>query len=305
MKRKNSALWPILGLAILYIVLLFVLPANHDATHAYNLSALQYHVLLLAIELPVIIIWFIAFYGYGKLAEYATALKDAPEAVGFWSIARGAHWIAWELPIPALISVVLAFITNAHPRFEPAAVIISSYVSLIILLLAFSFISTGSRALATQAKSFISVNGIKILTLLFVVMGTLFCLFTFRHLDLHLMGDAQNPYYLPTWLVVLTLIIPYLYSWLIGLLAAYEILLLSHRTHGVLYKRGLLLLVIGLATIIATSTGLQYYRSVAPRTGHLSLGVTLIVSYAIELAAAIGFILLALGARRLKRIEEV
>jgi hypothetical protein len=139
----------------------------------------------------------------------------------------------------------------------------------------------------------------------FLVAGVLYCYLIFRHLDLTSLSSASNSYFLPIWLIVVSVIIPYLYAWFSGLLAAYEINLFGNHTDGFLYRRALRLLVAGLTAIILSFIALQYISSVEPSKGHLVLGYRLVLIIIFRIVGGGGFLLLAMGADRLKKIEEV
>jgi membrane glycosyltransferase len=79
----------------------------------------------------------------------------------------------------------------------------------------------------------------------------------------------------------------------------------ARRTSGVIYKQALQYLSVGLITIILTMSALQYFRAIIPRDGHVTINGALIMVFAIYAVNAVGGILLAIGARRLKRIEEI
>lgn len=305
MKRTSSALRSYIWLTGLFFLLIITLPANHLTMQQYKLSAVQYHTLLLLVELPLVAVWFAAFYGYAKLEQYATAIRDTPEGPAFQQLANGCKWLAWGLPIPSLLTLLLGAIANNHASFHATTIIIGNYAGLIFPLIAFGFISESGRELIQRAKLNFTATTAKNIQFIFVVLGVIYCYLIFRHLDLHSIAATNNQYFLPVWLLVLTLIIPYLYAWFIGLLAAYDILLIARTAKGIFYQQALRLLASGLAVVIATLIAVQYIRSVLPRSGHLSVSATFILVYAIYAATAAGFILMAAGANRLKKIEEI
>jgi hypothetical protein len=305
MKRLGRDLSAYCLLSLLYLILVIILPANKTAMHLYHLSVLEYHVLLFIVVLPLIAIWFTAFYAYTKLRQYSASISKTTEGTNFGLLTTGTRWLAWGLPIPALISLVLNAIANTYSGFHATDVIIVNYISLLVPLVAFSLISNGSRGLVDVARQRISTNGAKLLTLLFMILGVFYCYLTFRHLNLASLGNANNQFYLPISLLLLTIVIPYLYIWFIGLLAAYEISQYGKNSRGLLYRQPLRVLASGFVAVIASSIALQYLSSVEPRTGHLSLNSALAITYMIRIVAALGYILIAIGARRLKKIEEV
>lgn len=299
--QNTSVLFSIV--AVIYLILSIAIPPNHATLTIYHLSDKQYRVLIFLIILPLLAIWWAAFYGYAKTKEYASLIEDTPEGEPFKHIADGMMWLAWGLPVSALISLVMTAIASSHPGFTSASLIITNYANLLMPLVALNILSTGSRNLLEQAHLRITNANTKLLGLLFVVLGSVYCYYVFG--NLHGRSGSNNPYHLDSWLLLLTVVVPYLYAWFVGLLAAYEIRLVSRHSQGVLYRRGLQLLSFGLAVTVASSIALQYLRSVLPRNGHISLGYTLLLVYAILAIIAVGYALLAAGAQRLKKIEEV
>ncbi len=289
----------------LYFLLALLLPPVNLTMATYHLNPLQYHILLFVVILPVIPIWFAAFYGYDKLRAYAESIKRTAEGEDFAQLATGLGWLAYSLPVPAIISLILNALSNNHADFHPISIIITNYLNLLLPLVAFSILSNSARALTTHANMRIAIGQAKGMIVLFVTLGVLFCYFTFRHFDLISLNSVDNAYFLPVWLAVLSIIIPYLYAWFIGLLAAYEIVLFAKQTRGLLYREALSYLGFGVAAVIISSIALQYLVSIAPKNSSLSLNYLLAGVYVIEIVAALGYTLMAMGATRLKRIEEV
>jgi hypothetical protein len=290
---------------LLYLVSIFWLPASHNTLQLYNLSSANYHVLLLIIALPLLIIWLGAFLSYSLLRAYARSVRRTAEGVHYDQLARGAAWLAWSLPISTLSSMWLNAIANKSPGFHPAAIIIANYINLVLPLVAFTLINDAARGLFNHAKLSYRLGSSRALTLFFAVAGVLYCYLTFRHFDLSSLASSHNPYFLPVWLMVLTVTIPYLYTWFVGTMAAYEIMLFSRKVRGVFYRQALHLMAIGLITVIASFIAQQYLNSVVPRVGYLVLDYRLALILVLRVITGIGFAMIAMGAIRLKKIEEV
>lgn len=293
------------GLALVYVLLIFWLPASRATMQAYDLSLLQYKAILFVVTLPSIIAWLAAFIGYATLRQYVRLISKTPEGTYLDKLATGCAWLAWSLPVTTIASLLLNSLGDQHPALFPSSIIVNNYLGLLLPLIAFSIIGAASRGLVAQAKLKLSLASIRIIMLLFLAAGILYCYLTFQRFDLTSLSSTQNPYFLPIWLMVLSVIIPYLYVWFIGLLAAYEIILFSQQTEGVLYRQALRLLVLGLVVIIASSIALEYLTGIQPRVGHLMFGYQLVLASIFRLIGGGGFIVLALGATRLKKIEEI
>ncbi len=291
--------------AILYMLLIFTLPANTAVMREHSFSDLQYKVILFGFAIPSLMAWLAAFVGYSRLNQYAQSVAKTPEGSSFQQLAKGCTWLAWSLPIPIITSFVLNAYANTHPEFHASAVIISNYVNLGFALIALTFIGMASRSLTASASLTFSVARARSIILAFIVAGLLYCYFTLQYFNLTSLNSTDNPYHLPLWLMVISLIIPYLYAWFIGLLAAYEIAVFSKNVRGVLYRQSLKMLVFGLIAVVVSSIALQYLNTAAPRNNYLALDSELLFVSIFQILTGVGFVLIALGANRLKKIEEV
>lgn len=301
----SRALQHYLLLAVLYTLLIFVLPPSQETQAAYHLSTFAYHIAAFAVALPSLAVWLAAFIGYAQLRKYARLIRKTPEGIYFDQLAEGCTWLAWSLPIGTIIPVILNSLADKHPAFHAADIIISNYVMLIFPLIGFSVIASASRGLLATVKVKLTLVNARVILVGFLLIGVLYCFFTFRRFDLTSLGSTNNPYFLPIWLMVLTVTVPYLYAWFMGILAVLEITLYSRHVRGVLYRQPMSLLVGGLLAVILSSVAMQYIGSIEPRVGHLVFDSKLALTLLFRIIGGGGFILLALGASQLKKIEEV
>lgn len=294
-----------IAMAVLYIVLIFVLPTNHATMLHYNLSSVEYRVATAALAIPTIVVWFAAFWGYAKLREYSKSIAKSKEGSHFNRLGTGCAWLAWSLPITTISSFILNGIADKWHNLHPTAIILSNYLALIVPLIAFIVISSAARGMVGKFRLNLSLKSARITMALFLVGGIVYCFLIFRRLDPTTLANTNNAYFLPVWLLIISIVIPYLYAWFIGLLAAYEITLFSIKVRGLLYRKALLYMVTGLVAVILSSIALQYISSVVPRTGDLIFDYKLLLTLAVRVAGGIGFFILAIGSSRLKKIEEV
>ena len=292
----------------LYLILTQILPANKFALETYGLTPLRYHLLLLLVVLPFIGIWYAAFYSFSRLKTYATAIQKSPEGQDFRQLAIGSGWLAYALPTLAFTTIIINSLTDSYPARHPAAIIFNNYLSLILPFIAFTILSNSARQLANRANLRLSMGAARGLIAIFIVLGVAYGYFSFNHLSHLSLTASDNIYYLPVWLVVVSIMIPYLYAWFIGLLAAYEIMLFAKQVKGVIYRQALRSVAYGLAIVIVSSIALQFVNCVMPyssSSGTQQLNSVLIGVFIVELLSAIGYGFIAVGARRLIKIEEV
>jgi hypothetical protein len=298
--KKNSAFFWYAVLAVSYLVLSLLLPVSKNSLNQLHLSLDQYHVLIFVVLLPYCLIWLAAFYSYAMMKSYTSLLGNDKEAPAFAHITKGIQVMAWGLAIPAIISVILRAITVKHPGLEEAGTIINNYLTLLVPLIAFTFVSNGSRILTDITRVRPSRNGMRWFALIFILIGVYYTLLTLTARKYH-----GNPYHLSRALTMLTIIIPYLYAWFLGFMGCYEIMLYAKKIKGLLYKRALSRLAGGIAAVIGSSIFIQFIAVAYAYKTTNSLGSLIVLIYILLLIEAIGFVLIANGAKNLKRIEEI
>jgi len=307
-KKKQSTiglLRPVLLFIPLYILLIFLLPASKTVMRTYSLEPFQYHILLLLVTLPYMLVWISACLAYVRLRQYTKLLKKTPEGGDYWHITRGIMYLAYGLPIVAILSLLINSVGNHVSELKAASIIMVNYLSLLVPLVAYSTLRKGTHGLVERNKLRFSLNDMRTIVIALVLIGVAYCYFTFRKLNLDSIGSADNPYYLPAWLMITTIIVPYLYAWFSGLLAAYELVLFGRQVQGVLYRQAVRWVASGVAGVVAGGVALQYLRTVVPRTGHLSINTAFLFAFTAYVILIVGFVLIIIGASKLKRIEEV
>lgn len=300
MIKKNSTFFWYAVLAITYLFLSLVLPINTHNLRQLHLSLHEYRILIFVILLPYCLIWFAAFYASVVMKEYTSLLENEREAPAFAQISKGVQAMAWGLAVPAIISVILKSIGAKHQAFDETATIISNYLTLLVPLVAFMFISNGSRILTEITRVRPSHNGMRIFALVFITFGVYYAVLTLTARKFH-----GNPYHLSLGLTMFTMIVPYLFAWFMGLMGCYEIMLFSAKIKGLLYKRALNRLAGGIAAVVGSSIFIQFINVVYAYKNNSSLGSLIILIYLLLAVEAIGYILIASGAKNLKRIEEI
>lgn len=304
---KVEALYIYAGLAVFYLLLTFVLPVNQQTLETHNLSATAYHVILFAVAIPTLVIWLTAFYAATELGRYAKMIRSTKEGKHYVRIAQGIGLLAWSLPITAIVALILSSMANANSDLDNIAVIVNNYLYVLFPLAAFMILNTGSHGLLSQDKFFANLNVSRVFGFgfVFTIIAATYCMLVFQQLDLDHAGSTDNPYYLPAWIMLFSLTIPMIFTWFAGSLAAYEISIFSFKVKGVFYKKALQYIALGIFAVVFSLIAQQYLTSIQPRTGHLVINYALIFNIIFRLIGALGFILLAVGANKLRRLEEI
>ncbi|HSX41638.1 MAG TPA: hypothetical protein VLF21_03395 [Candidatus Saccharimonadales bacterium] len=306
-KSGDKSLFPyVAGLvaAAVYTTVSFVTPQNPNATN-YGLSAGDIRLLILSLLIPIFIIWMLAIYSSLGVSRYATLLRETKEGGNFRRFADGVLILVFSLIVGSMIS---AF-NSAMVQLGAGAGwrILSEYVAVFLPLVAFFQIFRGSQSLvrANQHKSL--RRNRQAAALIAVVMTAVYALTLFGNSYRSDTPDINkfSSYFLPDWLIILTIVLPYGITWLLGLLATTNIMEYRLRVKGVIYRQAFSSLAIGLATVVVVSIMGQFLTAVGPALAAMGLSGILGIVYFLLLIIAVGYGFLARGARQLSKIEEV
>lgn len=272
----------------------------------YQVSSGQLKIVALAVAVPYIVIWIISVLGYRNLWRYNTRIAGDKDGNSFKWLTLGVLLLAFWLPVSAVFNNFTTRYAATHIDAADLMVQLNNYSNLVILFIAYTFLFIGARQLAALTK-----KPIKFMprTVLFV-----YALFAAWYIWLVLHDAARSiavreveaaTYYQSDPVIILTIIIPRLAMWLIGLAAVYKIYQYKKQVKGTLYKEALTKLAVGLGWIVVTTIILRLFQTVPIRLSHLNLGAIVLVVYLLLLLLAIGYILLGQGAKRLERLEEI
>jgi hypothetical protein len=100
-------------------------------------------------------------------------------------------------------------------------------------------------------------------------------------------------------------IVPYLYGWTVGILSGYDLRLYAKTVRGSLYQRAIKQFSSGILITILGSIAIQFVNITLSQRTEKSLGLILLADYVLLILVAVGLINIALGTKKLKRIEEV
>jgi hypothetical protein len=307
--RSNKKVYVFLGLAILvYAGLVFGTPTDPEALARYHMTTFEARLLSLTIVVPISLIWFFAFYGYVAFRDYARVIKKGVDGKAFSEISTGLAILAVGLPTSTIISSLVRIVTDANERLIPSMTVLNHYVNIAVTLFAFWYIHKGASRLQKitkqepQGKEWsLLLGGFMALALTYVYL----VLTNPARNTAEPTLNGQSIFYLPDWLIVTTIILPYLYIWYVGLVSGFYVNFYQKKVNGIIYKTSFRFLALGLIGVIGGSILRQYLTATSNLLADLRLAPLLVLIYTLLIAIAIGFVLIAIGARKLKHIEEV
>lgn len=296
-----------IALIAAYLLLLFIIPPDASVLTKYDLQPPQYVLIRLAILAPMIAIWLIALYGFVTVYRYAGSIRKHKDGKAFVTIAGGLGVLAFGLPLQSLMSSLLNYASRTNPASTPMNTIINNYITLGIVFLGFYIINKGAKKLLTSTKTNEPNSkhyrawqfGLAVFSAIFVYLTL-----TNPARYIPTEGAAKAVYYLPDWLIVLTIIIPYIAVWYLGMQSAYFIRHYRNKVPGMLYKQALGFLANGLSAVILASMLLRFLTNMTAFFRSAELKMLLVVIYLLLIAISIGYILIAKGANKLRKMEE-
>lgn len=290
-------------LTLVYLILALTGPIDKETLSHYHITTTQARELTAAVVIPFVLIWIVALYGALKMKGYAQIIKDSPDGQAINTISSGLLVLVFGLPITTIISNIFNQITSNHESYTPPLTIVNNYIGLLIMALGLLLISNGAQKLNFLIKKQVSSTEQKVWVLISVIISGLYA-YIIAAPSLHGSLD-KSTYFMPGWLALITLVIPYVYFWYHGFYAAFCIHRYQKYVKGNIYKNSLNYIAAGISVVVATSIFIRFLVNISEKLNRLSLSPILLIIYIFILISAIGYILIAIGAKKLRRIEEV
>lgn len=279
-------------------------PLAPQAT-TYGLTIDRIRELQLSLVLLIIAVWFTALWGSLRFKRYALSIYEGADGRALNSVTNGLLVLVTQLAVGGLLQASNKFLQ--HWASPATITIVTNYVGVVLSLIAFGLIYRGAWQLAklVQLRGFRRNQFLGFVAL--ALIGILYAwLLAYNPDRLHSLEPGKIvPYYLPDWLLLLTIVLPYIVVWGCGLMAVAGVRSYQRYAVGILYRKPLERLSMGLFTIIVSLILLQLITALGPSLVNLGLQAILGLLYGLILVYAAGHVLVALGARRLAKIEEV
>ena len=306
MQRKHIVL--LAFLIGLYTLIQIITPVSPEILAKYHINLVQIRWLDVTIFLPLYIIWGLAFYGYSVFQFYSQSIKKYADGRALHKIVWGLIFLAIGSPVLAILTAAMKYYTAKHLHAIPAQVVITNFSAMLVTVLAMTFTYAGALNLCRLTRKRFSSSGSLTYNLAFISCSSLYTYLFINQVNANrhipLTATTHAPYYTPTWLLVPALLIPYLIAWYLGFLSVYLIHFYKNNIPGKIYGRALNYLSYGLSLVIVTSIVQQLFVVFTGQLNKLSLGSLLIIIYLLLIIISAGYIPIAMGAKKLKTIEE-
>jgi hypothetical protein len=221
-------------------------------------------------------------------------------------LANGLMVMAIGMPVVSIASEVVSYFSATRLDLVPKAVMVSNYLSIAVSLWAFTWIFKGALGLAKIPGKKFSEVGSPLFIIPFAALSAVYVYFALISSVKSLAATAttHGTYYLPDWLIVSTVLVPLVFVWYLGLRSASFIAFYQKTVSGTIYRRALNLLSLGVVAVVLSSIIEQVLTLLSSSLSSLSTTGILVLIYALIALIGIGFLFIAQGANKLRKIEE-
>jgi hypothetical protein len=306
-KFNKYYLW-FIGISILYCALILIIPPDASVLRKYSLTALQAKFLTFSFAIPILFIWFLGFFGFSHIKDYARIIRNNKDGKSLNRLADGLLVLVLGGALSTIISSVLNYLATVRPRLIPMSVIVNNYLGLLILLGAFYLIYQGAEGLIKAVRKHIATTSEILSMAVFIAFSVLYVYITLANPYRQFPppnNSVKAAYYTNDIILVLTIILPYLVVWFYGIRSTYFIRQYSRKAPGILYRQALAYLSAGIGIVIVSSMLLRFLTSLTSTLDNLTLKILLLLLYILVAIIGIGYGLIAAGAKKLKKFEEV
>ncbi len=287
---------------VLYLIGITIAPL---ALSRFNLTAAKTHLVLLSFAIPQIIIWIVATRGAQRFKCYTNKIKDHKDGKSFDLVASGLVLLVINVVSLGLSQMVRPWALQYH--FLSVWTIAFNYLEVLIPLLAFSYIYLGTRdLLKLTAKKQPETRS---WALVLIVVGSIAVIYSKKIFNYQFRNDTPNPnqfnsFYLPDPIILLTIALPYLTGWALGIKAAINIMLYGKSVEGTIYKNSLYKLSMGIVLAITFGVFVELFFAFSTYIAKARLQSIYIFVFLLLAIFGLAFQLISAGSKKLQIIEE-
>lgn len=300
---KNFYIFAFTAITAAYLLLTLVPKPAAAVLKQYDISAADYRLLIYPAVILLVISWTLSLIGSLRVKSYSRLIGDSADGKALGLFAAAFMVLTICQPLISLLGNIFAHIEQHTPHALKPLTILLNYLNLLWVGVTFALLAYGATklyGLVSDANSRLSEALWAFAFIIFSSVYSYFLVIQPIHTPL-----AQRIYYLPDWLLALTIGAPYVFFWYLGVRAAYQLYLYQRVVAGKIYRHSLRYLAAGVVAVIISSIANRTIITLSTHLSSLSLTPVLFIVYALIAINAMGFILIAIGASRLKRIEEV
>jgi hypothetical protein len=307
MRKHKIVIAILIVLSCIYLVQVLALPPQTASLEKYHLTAASARLISLTFMLPLMAVWAVALMGYMRIRDYADSIRKTKDGAALDKLSQGLLALALWMPTNTVVQGTLNRLRFSHPTMTEEVIITNNYLNIILLIIVGYLIWQGSRKLLAAIKVSPKTINRNFLYVGTAAVGAVLSFLVLMNPAKTIPPDSGGPaaYYLPTWLLITTVLIPYIAIWYLGMEAVQNIHVYRYRVKGIIYKSALGYIASGVGV---SAISVLTVRSLAAQTAWfstLTLKLILIIVYGLVIMIGIGYLLVWIGAKKLQLIEDV
>ncbi|MFA5934147.1 MAG: hypothetical protein WC795_02945 [Candidatus Paceibacterota bacterium] len=292
---------------IAYFILTFSTPLT-EASNKFNLTLFSRTLLQISIILPIFIAWFASFYATIGLKKYTDLIIVSEDGKAVRLIGVGISVLIFGLVLSLVAGSLRGYILAYYTEYLKLFVIINNYITVAVPLVSYWLIFKGSYKLALTVtdKKFIKSNRFFPICIT-LVLSAVYIVSLFLNPIRQSSPYPGTPatYYLSDLWILLTICIPYIIGWFLGVFSICNLKIFTKKTTGFIYKKSFKRFNLGITIIVGFSIMMQILSSFSVSFRNISFDWILVIVYIIIAILVAGYLILASGVNKLKDIEIV
>lgn len=301
--------WTIYALPLLGFIVYTFITLNAPITPSQSrlgLGGTQLRLIQLSVITPMLGIWLAAMYGAKTVYDYTKLIKGSPESQPLGLIAKGVMWLAVHLVFTTTIGALRNYLIGTDSI--QALVIIQNYLAIGMQMVGYYWLFRGTEGLVVLEKAEAKVLADRLRAIVPLILFT--ALFTMLVFQDPSRLNPQSPgtiatFYLPDYAVLISIVFPLAVMWYLGSMAALQLGVYAKTVKGKIYVQALRRITLGVVSVVSFSILLQAFGTVGRYFTGLELAPMLVVVYTLIVLYGVGYILIAGGAKKLSKIEQV
>lgn len=308
---SDRLVYTLVGLLWLINIGVNLMTSNKQVSERYGIPESALDLIAVALSLPLLLIWLAVAFAAISFYRYAQNIKGSKDAKSFRLISYGLFAALAGLLASSLLSTlqtILGQFVVDPSSLQTPFVIVRNYVSMAAALATYGCLFFGSTALLEVIGK--TLNGWRqIMPVLVPFTGLavlyLWLVFTNESRQVSTIPGYAPTFGLPDYLILLTVALPYLVAWFLGITALRNIIQYQSQTPGIIYKKIFKRFVIGITTVIGLTIILQLISQFSGFWASKGLSAILGAVAVIVFILIYAYIQVALGARQLHKIEII
>jgi hypothetical protein len=293
------------------IVYINIKANNNQTISRYHLSQNELHEIFYLISLPILLIWISILYATLNIRRYSISITDSKESPGFRNIANGLFMLLVSLVVTTFLGGLQSILSQnaADPsKVRTNFIIVSNYVAVVAALATYGFLLRGSQLLLRSIGKRLNLSKQMVPLILSFVVLTAAYLFLIHSNPTRQMSADQtiNPTFgLSYWMIVLTVALPFIVSWLLGISALIGLYRYNTAVKGSVYRFLFRRLLTGMTIVIGLTIILQLLTQLSNINDIKNVSTILSIISVLYLILIYTFFLIVQGVKQLDKIETV